>query len=161
MNPSIYAWAVKHHVSLDAIAELKAMWGDGEGPATPNRTTVTTEAGVQTRLLLEAAEKGKKLWRNNVGALLDKEGRQVRFGLGNDSKARNAVIKSGDLIGIDPVLITLAHVGRTIGQFVSYECKRPDWTYSGTPREVAQLAWIQLVLSYGGRAMFVNAPGVL
>ena len=101
------------------------------------------------------------LFRNNVGALKAEDGRMVRFGLANDSKRRNGVLKSGDLIGIDPVLITSAHVGRTIGQFVSVECKRPGWQYSGTPREVAQLNWIQLVIASGGRAKFVTDVGAL
>jgi hypothetical protein len=153
-------WATRHHVSLHALAELRTMWGDNDEP-TMTASDAASEAGVQSRCILEAPRRGMWLFRNNVGALLDKNGRMVRFGLANDSKRRNEIIKSGDLIGVDPVLITSAHVGRTIGQFVSYEIKKPGWTYSGTPHEAAQLAWIQLVISAGGRAKFITHEGEL
>lgn len=160
MTDDLITWAVKHHVGYDAIIELRAIWGDRDpGPSAPDDTT--SEAGVQARCILEAPRRGIKLFRNNVGALKAEDGRMVRFGLANDSKRRNEVLKSGDLIGIDPLLITPAHIGRTIGQFVSVECKAPGWRYSGTPRETAQLAWIQLVIAAGGRAKFVTNEGEL
>jgi len=156
MNNDLIAWAIRHHVSLEAIAELRAVWGDRDpGPSVPS--DVTSEAGVQSRCILEAPRRGLKLFRNNVGALKAEDGRMVRFGLANDSKRRNEVLKSGDLIGIDPVLIGPQHIGRTIGQFVSIECKAPGWRYTGTPRETAQLTWIQLVIAAGGRAKFVTS----
>lgn len=85
----------------------------------------------------------------------------MRYGLGNDSPQINAVLKSADLIGIRPVVITAQHVGHTVGQFVSRECKAPGWQYTGTDREVAQLNWARLVNACGGDAAFTTGPGAL
>ena len=113
------------------------------------------EATVQSMVRLEAARRGWKLWRNNVGVLLDAKGRPVRYGLANDSKQVNAAVKSADLIGIRPVVITPAMVGQVIGQFVSIECKHDDWRPSmSDEHEVAQARWAELVLLAGGYAIF-------
>lgn len=108
---------------------------------------------------LEAPRYGVWLGRNNVGALLDKRGVPVRYGLANESKQMNEVMKSGDLIGIRAVLIQPWHVGTTIGQFVSRECKRPGWTYRGDAHETAQANWAALVTKYGGDAKFATGEG--
>jgi hypothetical protein len=89
---------------------------------------------------------------------MDLDGRMIRFGLANDSPALSKQIKSSDLIGITPYTITAADIGRLIGIFTSIEVKPPGWVYKGTPREVAQLAWINLILSMGGRARFATGP---
>lgn len=123
--------------------------------------TTKSEAAVQVAVRLEAARKGVALWRNNVGVLLDRRGVPVRYGLANDSSAVNANFKSADLIGIRPVLITPAHLGLTIGQFVSREVKAEGWRYTGDEREVAQLRWAELVLSLGGDAAFCTGEGTL
>lgn len=155
MNHDLIAWAARHHVSVAALEELRAIWGDY--PRTVDfYASEATETSVQARCILHAPHLGMHLFRNNVGALKDTTGRQVRFGLANDSKTRNEHLKSGDLIGIAPVLVTPNHVGQVVGQFVSVECKRPGWRYTGVNREPAQLAWIQLVLAAGGRAKFVT-----
>lgn len=120
-----------------------------------------TEAAIQTLVRLEASRKGLVLWRNNVGVLTDERGVPVRFGLANDSAAVNRNIKSADLIGIRPLLITPEHVGHTIGQFVSREVKAAGWRYTGTPREAAQLRWAELVLGLGGDAAFATGEGSL
>lgn len=122
---------------------------------------MTSEAYAQSQVRLEAPAKGVTLWRNNVGVLTDINGRPVRFGLANDSKQLNEVLKSSDLIGWRPVLITPAHVGTTIAQFVSRECKEPGWIYRGTDREVAQKAWLDLVAGAGGDSAFATGPGTL
>jgi hypothetical protein len=119
------------------------------------------EATQQALVRLEAASKGHILYRNNVGVLLDARGVPVRFGLANDSAAVNENVKSADLIGIKRVLITPDMVGRTVGVFLSREVKAKGWRFTGTPREVAQLRWLELVTSYGGDAAFCTGPGTL
>lgn len=158
MTPAIREWAVMYGVSDEALYQLSCLFGMAL-PQAP--TTGESEAAVQSAVRLEAARKGVKLFRNNVGVLIDTNGRPVRFGLANDSKQLNAKIKSADLIGWRPVLITPSHVGYTIAQFVSRECKRPGWKYSGTDREIAQLNWAQLVTAGGGDAAFCSSEGTL
>lgn len=155
-------WAIKHGVSYAALQELRASWGlhgTAEEPTPTHGAARSDEAAVQGRVRLEAAQLGLRLWRNNVGALTDERGVPVRYGLANDTKALNKAIKSGDLIGLRPVVITPAHVGRTLGQFVSRECKPAGWTWSGNERELAQLKWAQMINACGGNAAFVTGTG--
>lgn len=111
-----------------------------------------TEADVQNLQRLQASQRGWRLWRNNNGAFQDATGRWVRYGLGNDSKAASAQYASADLIGVAPVLITPAHVGLTLGMFVSIEVKASDVTRV----PVAQRNWRDLVRSLGGYAVITN-----
>jgi hypothetical protein len=118
-----------------------------------------TEALTQSAVRLEAARRGFHLFRNNVGVLVDIKGRPVRFGLANDSAAVNRAVKSADLIGWEPVVITPDMVGQTIARFLSVECKPAGWRFD--PRdehELAQAAWAQLVINAGGRALFATGP---
>lgn len=124
-----------------------------------------TETRVQAAVRLEMARRGYRLWRNNSGVLYDERGTPVRYGLGNDSHQLNRKIKSSDLIGWHPLVITPGHVGLTIAQFVSLECKPSgfkltDGLLTGTGEEAqriqAQKAWIDLVLGDGGEARFVT-----
>lgn len=130
-------------------------------PPVPPDPRDRTEGWAQASIRLEAPRKGVRLFRNNVGVLQDKTGRPVRYGLANDSAALNKKIKSADLIGWRRVVITPAHVGTVIAQFVSREAKEPGWTFSGTEREQAQAAWAHLVLADGGDAAFATGPGSL
>lgn len=117
------------------------------------------EATVQATARLNAAKKGWLMFRNNVGVLVDAKGRPVRFGLANDSKQVNAAVKSGDLIGVRPVLITPEMVGQTIGQFVSVECKHAGWlphVRESDDRVKAQMKWADLINRAGGYAVFTN-----
>lgn len=152
-------WAKKWGVSQAALYELRAQLG--ADPFAPKMVPGESETAVQTRIRLEASEKGLRLWRNNVGVLEDDRGIPVRYGLANDSKQMNTHIKSHDLIGIRPIVIEPHHVGSIIGQFVSREVKREGWKYTGTKREVAQLRWAELVISLGGDAAFANSVGSL
>ena len=116
---------------------------------------MTRESDTQSLVRLAAAQSGAILFRNNVGVLMDVRGVPVRYGLANDSPACNKQYKSGDLIGIRPVLITREMVGTLIGQFWSVEIKAPGWRISlNNEREAAQQRWINLVLAYGGMAQF-------
>jgi hypothetical protein len=124
-----------------------------------------SEAEVQKNVRLEAIKKGARLWRNNVGALHTKRGDFVRYGLANESGKMNNQIKSADLIGIKPVIITMEMVGKTIGQFISREIKKSDWQFgkekSKHNDEMAQLAWIKLINSLGGDASFATEEGTI
>lgn len=115
---------------------------------------MSSEASIQQRIRLLAARLGVALWRNNVGAFLTPEGRPVRYGLANDSSALNKEFKSADLIGILPVTIGPEHVGKTIGVFVSIECKRS----SGGVVSKGQKNWSELVKSRGGMSIITNNP---
>lgn len=161
MSPDVMRWAIRHGVSAQALHELQALFGQHGGDYLPPEVKGRSEAAVQSAVRLEAGRKGVKLWRNNVGSLVDSRGVPVRYGLANDSKQLNEKLKSGDLIGWRPVLICPQHVGTVIAQFVSRECKPADWRYTGEPREKAQLSWAQLVVAAGGDAQFCTGVGTL
>ena len=161
MSPAVYQWVARHGVTLQALAELQALFGMHGGHDLPPEVKGTSEAAVQAAVRLEAARKGVRLFRNNVGALVDSRGVPVRYGLANDSKQVNEVMKSADLIGWRPLLIEHRHVGTVVAQFVSREVKAVGWHYTGSDREPAQLAWAQLVTSGGGDAAFCTGVGTL
>lgn len=147
---NLYPWAIKWGVSIEALLDLKIQMGlEGELATRPLETDMG-EAGVTKLIRLEAANKGTLLWRNNVGSFVNENGQFVRFGIANDSSAMNKRIKSSDLIGI-----------KDGGQFICREVKAPDWRYTGTAREKAQLKFIELVLSKGGDAAFATREGSL
>lgn len=161
MNNTLDDWAATWRVHPSALADLRVRLviqanKDSQG-------SIGSESRVQSAVRLEGAQKGLILWRNNVGALPDARGVPVRYGLANDSKALNENLKSADLIGIRPVVIQPGHVGHTLGQFVSRECKESTWrgVRPGDKREQAQLRWAELVCSLGGDAGFCNGTGTL
>jgi hypothetical protein len=165
-------WALRWAIPAQALAELAAC-SIVEPDADALSGKDKTEAYVSSKVRLEAPYKGVYLWRNNVGAgavanmaelceeCRPKMRRVIRWGLANDSKKLNERMKSADLIGIRPLVIGPEHVGRRIGQFVSRECKREDWTFRGTAEENAQMAWSTLIKSLGGDSAIVKATGSL
>lgn len=153
------AWAARWGIPAAALFDLRISMGVNALPKFAIDGEPGSEQRQQSIVRLEAVTKGVWLTRNNVGALLDTRGVPVRYGLANESKQQNEVIKSADLIGIKPVLVGPHHVGQVIGQFVSREIKHEGWTYCGDKHEVAQLAWCNFVLSKGGDAAFCCGPG--
>ena len=158
---NLFDWGRQWGVPDEAVLDLMRRIGSDGAVATLPAPGAqhSGEALVQSRIRLEALHSGVWLTRNNVGALLDKRGVPVRYGLANESAQQNDVVKSGDLIGIRPIRIGPEHQGQLIGQFVSRECKHEGWRYTGNAHEKAQLNWINFVLSKGGDAAFASGPG--
>ena len=113
-----------------------------------------TEAWAQQRIRMMMSDNGGAGWRNNLGVAYNASGVPIRFGLANDSANVNKKLKSSDIIGITPIIITPEYIGTRLGVFTSAEIKKPGWSYTGTEREKAQLRWMQLVISMGGLAGF-------
>ncbi len=141
-------WAIKWGVPFEAVEDLRREFGTVSMDL--QLKAGESEAAIQTRVRLEASKKGLRLFRNNVGATYTDEGSFIRYGLANDSKQMNDSIKSSDLIGIRPG-----------GQFVAREIKPAGWQYTGTPREAAQLKFLELITAMGGDAAFANGEGTL
>ena len=95
-----------------------------------------SEHEIQQRVRLACGRGAVRLWRNNTGALVDQQGRFVRFGLCKGSS---------DLIGLRSLEITPELVGQRLAQFVALEIK----TGSGTVSPEQQ-AFLQLVQQLGG-----------
>ena len=149
------AWSINRHAVDDLRSKMGQAFHEVAAPDTPEAGR--SEAAVLSRVRLAASQAGMRLFRNNVGAGYDEGGNFMRWGLANDSKALNTVIKSGDLIGLRPRIIVAQDVGKLFGQFVSLEVKRAGWHYTGNAHEKAQQAWIDLVVSLGGEARFVTS----
>lgn len=160
MSTGIEQWAIRHHVSMQALHELADVMAAYD-VETPELGDAGSEARVQSLVRLEAAASGYWLTRNNVGAFqAPHSSRWVRYGLANESKQQNALVKSADLIGWRRRVIVSTDVGRTIAQFASREAKREGWEFNpNDAREVAQAQWRDFVNSNGGDAAFVSGPG--
>jgi len=117
-----------------------------------------SEQVIQQSIRLAAPRQGVILWRNNNGACQTADGRQIRYGLANDSSQINREFKSSDLIGITRRVITPNMVGQVVGIFTSIEVKREGWRYTGTEREEAQQRWIDLVTACNGIGQFSTGP---
>ena len=98
----------------------------------------TSEHEIQQRIRLACGRGAVRLWRNNTGALVDQQGRFVRFGLCKGSS---------DLIGLRSVVVTPEMVGQRLAQFVALEIKAPQ----GVVR-AEQQAFLRLVQQLGGVA---------
>lgn len=157
---SLYDWFARNAgkpLTLEVFRDLQLTLGTYTPPMPAEAPGAgKSEAWAQSVVRLEAGRQGIKTFRNNVGVLQDKTGRPVRYGLANDSPQLNEILKSADLIGIKPVMIQPQHVGHLFGQFWSREVKAPGWQYTGAGREVAQMAWANLINSCGGDAAFTT-----
>lgn len=159
MTPAIHEWAKCHNISHTALSELAQIMGV---ESTEHVSGVTgPESKIQNDARLAASKMGWRLWRNNKGVLKDDRGVPVRFGLCNDNKELGERVRSSDLIGIRPVIITPDMVGTTLGQFVAREIKKEGWKYTGTAREKGQLTFGEIVTSLGGDFKFWNGSGEL
>lgn len=127
---------------------------------------MSSESVVQQNTRLEYAYNvpAGYLGRNNSGvmtAIDEKTGQKriVRFGLGNDSKQMNDHIKSSDLIGSTPTLITPEMVGYYLGVFTAIECKPSGWKMTpGDHRAAGQAKFHDIIRASCGFAGFVTDP---
>jgi len=147
-------WAARWNLPPEALAELSSVMLAAAPKENPLRSKAKSEGDIMALAKLNASAAGWRLFRNNVGALKDKDGRHVRYGLANESKRLNASLKSSDLIGIRPIVIDPTWLGATVGQFVAIECKAPGWKWRGTERELAQANFHKMVVGLGGHACF-------
>lgn len=155
MNNMLQDWAELWGIPQEALDDLADRSVVACAPSDGAALKSHAESYVQSMVRLNAPTAGIVLWRNNVGALADKSGRIVRYGLANDSKQLNETIKSGDLIGWQTVLIGPEHVGQRFARFVSIECKEVGWEYNpNDPHQVAQKRWADMVTAAGGVACF-------
>lgn len=143
----LYAWAIRHNISQQALAELR----DLSKPSIDTRLAYgdaeMSESRVQSEIRLGASRVGAMLLRNNSGVLYNPAGRPVRFGLGNDSAKLNEVFKSPDLVGLT-----------SRGQFLGVECKPVGWTFKeNDSHERAQRNCIDAIIRHGGIGMFATS----
>lgn len=118
-----------------------------------------SEEEVTNAIEIAAAYAGLQYWRNNSGACVDQDGRQIRYGLGNISAKWNARFKSPDYVGIVPVFITPQHVGTVLGVFVGAEHKKEGWKFRPSDEHaVAQMRFHEIVRQAGGYAGFAQSP---
>ena len=118
---------------------------------------IKSEAAVSAEITMELSRRGSRVFRNNSGAVTTDDGRHVRFGLGNISAKINKSVKSSDLIGITPVIITQDMVGKQLGVMLSIEVKNSTWKRdTNDPHQNAQQKWIDIIKSLGGIGGFVS-----
>ncbi|MEX0588353.1 MAG: VRR-NUC domain-containing protein [Cyanobium sp.] len=104
-----------------------------------------SEQEIQQHIRLACGRGPVRLWRNNTGALVDQQGRFVRFGLCKGSS---------DLIGLQSVVVTPEQVGMRIARFVALEIKTPTGMVSPEQR-----AFLRLVERLGGVAAVCRSIG--
>lgn len=102
------------------------------------------EAAITREIQAKLTDKRSRMWRNNVGTLIDSRGIPISYGLAPGSS---------DLIGLRSITITPEMVGTTVAVFCAVEVKRPDVT----ARPEHQQQFISIVNQLGGRAGFATS----
>ena len=97
-----------------------------------------SEASTQQEIRLKLSRGPVRLFRNNTGTLLDRNGRPVQFGLCRGSS---------DLIGLRSVTVTPEMVGQRLAVFSAIEVKAPRGRLTAE-----QEAFLAMVLEMGGLA---------
>lgn len=97
-----------------------------------------SESAILKRIMLACSRGAVRMFRNNCGALQDKNGQWVRYGVANPG--------GSDLIGWRTVTVTPEMVGARLAVFVAVEVKD-----KGRATD-AQLSFIQAVRTAGGIA---------
>jgi hypothetical protein len=102
-----------------------------------------SETNIAQAIRLALSRGAVRLFRNQIGALEDKTGRWVSFGLH---------VGSGDLIGWQTIEITPDMVGMRVARFLSIEVKRPK-ARTDKKRAEDQANWRRAVNDAGGVAI--------
>ena len=97
-----------------------------------------TEQQIQQAIRLKLGRGPVRLWRNNTGTLLDRQGRPVQFGLCKGSS---------DLIGLRTITIGPEHVGQRLAVFAAVEVKSAAGRVT-----TEQVAFIEQLQGMGGLA---------
>lgn len=108
------------------------------------------ELAVQAEIQRAHSQGTARLFRNNVGALPDQNGRPVAYGLGSSGSRVNK--GTSDLIGWKTIEITPEMVGRHVAVFTAIEVKD-----LGKPTPEQQ-AFIRQVVEAGGIAGVAHSP---
>lgn len=115
-----------------------------------------SESRILSEILLAAGEHGLTLWRNNVAQAWTGEVRRLPDGsvlIRNPRPLHAGLCKgSSDLIGLKPLVITEADVGRTVAQFTALEVKAKSGRVSP-----AQRTFLDFVARAGGLAQIVRS----
>ena len=99
---------------------------------------MASEHKIQQEVILACSRGDVRLWRNNVGKVLDQNGRMINFGL---------CVGSSDLIGYKTITVTSDMVGQRIAVFSALEIK------GATGRPTAQqCAFLEQIKKAGGIA---------
>jgi hypothetical protein len=101
------------------------------------------ETPLMHEIMVEASRAGLRLWRNNVGLFNTDDGRKIRTGL---------CVGSSDLIGLAPMVVTQAMVGRRVAIFTAVEVK-----VKGRKAEGGQPAFLAAVKEAGGIAVVAHS----
>jgi hypothetical protein len=109
-----------------------------------------SEQAIQQAIRLELSRGDCRLWRNNSGVLLDRQGRPVTFGLCKGSS---------DLIGLRTITIGPEHVGQTVAVFAAIEVKSQNGRT--TPEQAAFLAQVQQMGGLAGVARSVEEAAAI
>lgn len=158
-------WGHRNNIPFHMLLELELLMGFAGAQALDvllgqQMTDAGSEGRQQALVVLEAAQKNARLFRNNVGALKDERGVPVRYGLANINAAMNKKIKSSDLIGWKSRIVTPQMVGHKVAIFLAREMKHEGWQYDPfDPHQAAQKVFIDLVNAEGGDAAFATGPG--
>lgn len=103
------------------------------------RMAAIKEQPILKRIMLACGIGRVRLWRNNCGALQDRNGVWVRFGVANPG--------GSDLIGFKRITVKPEHVGTDLAVFVAIEVKQK----TGTIRP-EQRRFLDMVKAAGGIA---------
>lgn len=102
------------------------------------------EMPILKRIMIAASSQGARLLRNNVGALQDRFGTWIRFGVGGDG--------GSDLIGWKTVTITNEMVGKEVAIFVACEVKSAKGKLTAEQRQ-----FLEAVRKAGGIAFHARS----